>query len=88
MRVFDEHPLAGRDIQYRAPDSQSRKYSNKLLVTLTAHFQNHYSPVKTPWSFTTEIVDLLHKSVPSTNECAQHPKVVLNTQQKSKNFKW
>ena len=24
MCVFDEHLLAGRDIQYRAPDSQSR----------------------------------------------------------------
>ena len=22
--VYDEHPLAGRDIQYRVPDSQSR----------------------------------------------------------------
>ena len=24
MCVYDEHPLAGQDIQYRAPDSQSR----------------------------------------------------------------
>ena len=23
MCVYDEHPLAGRDIQYRAPDSRS-----------------------------------------------------------------
>ena len=22
--VYDEHPIAGRDIQYQAPDSQSR----------------------------------------------------------------
>ena len=22
--VYDEHPIAGRDIQYRAPDSRSR----------------------------------------------------------------
>ena len=25
--VHDEHPIAGRDIQYRAPDSQSRYMS-------------------------------------------------------------
>ena len=24
MCVYDEHPLAGRDIQYRAPDNRSR----------------------------------------------------------------
>ena len=24
MCVYDEHPLAGRDIQYQAPDSRSR----------------------------------------------------------------
>ena len=34
MCVFDEHLLAGRDIQYRAPDSQSRYTTPFNKITL------------------------------------------------------
>ena len=30
MRLYDKYPLAGRDIQYQAPDSRS---SNNQLIT-------------------------------------------------------
>ena len=37
MCVYDKHPLAGRDIQYRAPNSQSRytpsfDENNQLII--------------------------------------------------------
>ena len=33
--VYEEHPIAGRDIQYRAPDSRS--IYNKQLITYYQH---------------------------------------------------
>ena len=40
--VYDAHPLAGRDIQYRAPDSRSRPVNNLLstCVLLPKDFYN------------------------------------------------
>ena len=40
-----------------------RTYKLSSLDYISAHSQNHYSPVQSPWRSTTEIVDLLHMCV-------------------------
>ena len=41
MCVYDEHPLAGREIQYRAPDSQSRYTTPFNEIKSNVHHLNN-----------------------------------------------
>ena len=44
VSVYEEHPLAGRDIQYQAPDSRSRRYKQKDQSNF--HFRNSNPNIK------------------------------------------